>query len=362
MGKRGAARPAGPHRLDGLPGTRAGAEPVDPGRPAGRRGVRDRRRVARGGAGSAEDMLRKVQITGPRPGHAAVPAPALRRDGAAGRDRDGAGRGPSLLILDEPTTALDATVEAEVLDLVAALRAGVRHLGAVHQPQPGGDRQDVRPGRGALRGRARRGGPGAHRSSTTRATPTRSGCCAASRAAGSARTAAGSTPSPASCPRPARPARLRVRRRAARSRRTAAASEAPPLFDVGDRRTSRCHFHEQAPDLPRATPASVAALAADRSGEPLVGVEGVSKTFAGSASRRSPAWTCPIQRGRDARPGRRVGQRQDHAGPGRCSGSSRPTRARSSTLDGQPLARTRGGGRGRPCARCRSSSRTPTRR
>ena len=29
---------------------------------------------------------------------------------------------PALLILDEPTTALDATVEAEVLDLVAALR------------------------------------------------------------------------------------------------------------------------------------------------------------------------------------------------------------------------------------------------
>ncbi len=29
---------------------------------------------------------------------------------------------PSLLILDEPTTALDATVEAEVLDLVKALR------------------------------------------------------------------------------------------------------------------------------------------------------------------------------------------------------------------------------------------------
>ena len=30
---------------------------------------------------------------------------------------------PSLLILDEPTTALDATVEAEVLDLISALQA-----------------------------------------------------------------------------------------------------------------------------------------------------------------------------------------------------------------------------------------------
>src|SRR5437588_3507220 len=30
---------------------------------------------------------------------------------------------PTLLILDEPTTALDATVEAEVLDLIASLRS-----------------------------------------------------------------------------------------------------------------------------------------------------------------------------------------------------------------------------------------------
>src|SRR4029079_4091026 len=34
-------------------------------------------------------------------------------------------KNPTLLILDEPTTGLDATVEAEVLDLIAALRPQV---------------------------------------------------------------------------------------------------------------------------------------------------------------------------------------------------------------------------------------------
>src|SRR5206468_6953617 len=35
-------------------------------------------------------------------------------------------KNPSLLILDEPTTGLDATVEAEVLDLVAGLQAELK--------------------------------------------------------------------------------------------------------------------------------------------------------------------------------------------------------------------------------------------
>ena len=43
---------------------------------------------------------------------------------------------PALLILDEPTTGLDATVEAEVLDLIAAAAAGIVGLDPVHQPQP----------------------------------------------------------------------------------------------------------------------------------------------------------------------------------------------------------------------------------
>ena len=68
---------------------------------------------------------------------------------------------PSLLILDEPTTALDATVEAEVLDLVKALRREFgtsllfisHNLGVIARMC---DRVGV-----LVRRRARRGWPGA---------------------------------------------------------------------------------------------------------------------------------------------------------------------------------------------------------
>ena len=71
---------------------------------------------------SAEEMLRKVQISDP--GLVMRRYPHELSGGMAQRVviAMALAASPSLLILDEPTTALDATVEAEVLDLVAALR------------------------------------------------------------------------------------------------------------------------------------------------------------------------------------------------------------------------------------------------
>src|SRR6201997_5256531 len=71
---------------------------------------------------SAEDMLRKVQISDP--GRVMRRYPHEWSGGMAQRVviAMALAASPSLLILDEPTTALDATVEAEVLDLVAGLR------------------------------------------------------------------------------------------------------------------------------------------------------------------------------------------------------------------------------------------------
>ncbi len=186
---------------------------------------------------------------------------------------------PSLLILDEPTTALDATVEAEVLDLVSALRSeistsllfishnlgviakmcdrvGVLYAGELVEEGPAREvfddprhpytvgllrcipRRDVMKGRHALD------------------------------------TIPGSLPAPGSttegCIFAERCALAEDRCR----------TEAPPLYDTAPGRRSRCHFHDRAQTLPRSTPAERAV----RSAEPgertvLISAERVSKTF-----------------------------------------------------------------------------------
>lgn len=184
---------------------------------------------------------------------------------------------PTMLILDEPTTGLDATVEAEVLDLIAQLRqelsasilfishnlavvsnmcdrVGVLYAGMLVEEGPtdrvfsdprhpytvallrclprGGQRKDhgrldtipgFLPGIGA----------------------TIRGCAFADRCA---------------------LATDRCR------------TELPPLYDLGGR-LSRCHYHEQAQSLPRATPSDVAAPAR-RQAPAVLRVDGLNKTYA----------------------------------------------------------------------------------
>lgn len=189
---------------------------------------------------------------------------------------------PTMLILDEPTTGLDATVEAEVLDLIAQLRrelsasilfishnlavvsnmcdrVGVLYAGMLVEEGPtdrvftdprhpytvallrclprGGQRKDhgrldtipgFLPGIGA----------------------TIRGCAFADRCA---------------------LATDRCR------------TELPPLYELDDGhggvRLSRCHYHEQAQALPRATPSDVAAPAR-KEAPAVLRVEGLNKTYA----------------------------------------------------------------------------------
>jgi peptide/nickel transport system ATP-binding protein len=229
---------------------------------------------------SAEDMLREVQISDP--GRVMRRYPHELSGGMAQRAviAMALAASPSLLILDEPTTALDATVEAEVLDLVAGLRqefettvlfishnlaviakmcdrVGVLYAGELVEEGPA--RQVFDDPRhpytvGLLRCIPRRG----QRKDRDRLD-----------------TIPGFLPTPghslSGCVFAPRCALAQDRCR----------SESPPFFDVGDLRTARCFYHELAPELPRATPSSAAALATDGIGGPLVEVEHLSKTFGG---------------------------------------------------------------------------------
>jgi peptide/nickel transport system ATP-binding protein len=185
---------------------------------------------------------------------------------------------PALLVLDEPTTALDATVEAEVLDLVAALRGefetsvlfishnlgviakmcdrvGVLYAGELVEEAPAAEvfaspRHPYTVG--LLRCIPRRGRRKDH---------------------GRLDTIPGFLPQPGQATQGC----IFAPRCALATDRCH--TEAPPPYDVGPGRTSRCHYHEQAPELPRESPADKQTLVPREAAEPVVQLRGVSKTF-----------------------------------------------------------------------------------
>ncbi len=67
---------------------------------------------------------------------------------------------PALLLLDEPTTGLDVTVEAAVLDLINELRQQIPHGAVLHLAQSRRDRAGLRADRRDVRRRTGGGGAG----------------------------------------------------------------------------------------------------------------------------------------------------------------------------------------------------------
>jgi peptide/nickel transport system ATP-binding protein len=189
---------------------------------------------------------------------------------------------PSLLILDEPTTALDATVEAEVLDLISALRSefgtsllfishnlaviaqmcervGVLYAGELMEEGPARELfEDPRnpytvgllrciPRRDTVKGR--------HALDTI----------------------------PGFLPAPGQTVKGCIFAERCGLAEQRCRDEAPPLYEVSPARPgrhSRCHFHERAQTLPRVEAPEPEAVS-DRlgPGEVLVSAADVSKTF-----------------------------------------------------------------------------------
>ncbi len=246
----------------------------------------------------AEAMLRKVQISDP--GRVMARYPHELSGGMAQRAviAMAIAAEPSLLILDEPTTALDATVEAEVLDLIAGLRAeldtsllfishnlaviakmcdriGVLYAGELIEEGPARQVFD-KPKHpytvGLLRCIPRQGQRKDH--GRLDAIPgflpppgqAQTGCIFAPR-----------------CP-------------IAEQRCWDAA---PPAFDVGPGRNSRCYLHEATADLPRNTPADVQLPSVTETARPVVTMRNLSKTFSagGEAVQAVVGVNLEIERG-----------------------------------------------------------------
>ena len=226
----------------------------------------------------ARDMLRQVQISDPagvmrRYPHQlsggmqqrVVIAMALAKD-------------PTLLILDEPTTGLDATVEAEVLDLVSALRTefGTTVMFISHNLEvitKMCDRVGV-----LYAGRLVEEGPVQAVFDDPRH-PYAVGLLRCLPHGGARKDRERLDTIPGFLPQLGAdlPACVFVDR--CGLAQEICHRQEPAFFDIGGARHSRCHFWEQAHELPRAAPAAGLRSSIDADSEPVIRTEGMYKTF-----------------------------------------------------------------------------------
>ena len=251
---------------------------------------------------------------------------------------------PSLLILDEPTTALDATVEAEVLELISALRTEFgtsflfisHNLGVIAKMCDrvgvlyAGEMVEEGPAREVFANPRHPYAVG-----LLRCIPRRD-MLKANRALD---TIPGSLPAPGDVPSGCifadRCGLVEQRCR----------TEAPPLYDVDGGRRSRCHFHERAQTLPRVIPPEREDVPGERQdrGAVLVNAADVSKTFHMEGETIYGLVDVSIE----LRAGETLGL-VGESGSGKTTlartllGLTAPDKGSEITLDGQALAETAG--------------------
>ncbi len=166
---------------------------------------------------------------------------------------------PSLLILDEPTTALDATVEAEVLDLIRGLRSEfdtsllfISHNLAVISTMC--DRVGVLyAGELVEEGSAHEVFSDPRHPYTVgllRSIPSRDTGNGTGKTRATLATIPGSLPAPGSVIEGC----IFAERCGLADHRCR--TEAPPLYEIGGGRGSRCHYHERAQSVPMGTSAA----------------------------------------------------------------------------------------------------------